>query len=324
MGRGGEDENVPTAGKDEDDPDIEPAYESDSDDKDPLMNSQDLFVRHNATKEDAKDTGLMAWWLCVLCAIMTVHILVCGVIMYVYEDWSFETGVYFALVTMSSIGYGQFVPTRLGTKLYTIWFIISGLVLAGVFVSVLQMKVLDSMIMRSHAHASRWAALILPGSLTLLFLAVYSTVLMFADDMSVIDAWYFVVVTFSTVGYGDIVLGSANSRILGIFFLVGGTLLFAFLLTTIINLATTEYKLRQCQLFFGRPITRPLLMQMDTNGSGDVSRAEFMEYMLLASNMVDPEILGEINSAFDKAVVMDGAAPQVAPRVVLNLSHIKS
>ena len=123
MGRGGEDENP--AGK-EQEQDNEPAYESDSD-KDPLMDKKDLFIRHNQTKEDAKDTSLMACWLVILCIIMTCHLLMCGLIMVYYEDWTFETGcpfhklpstvlsafthvsgVYFALVTMSTVGYGKY------------------------------------------------------------------------------------------------------------------------------------------------------------------------------------------------------------------------
>ena len=64
-------------------------------------------------------------------------------------------------------------------------------------------------------------------------------------------------------------------------------------------------------------------MKMDSNGTGDVSRAEFMEYMLLEARFLDPEVLIEVNEAFDHLAHLGGANNvQMAPRPVLNLHQI--
>ena len=47
---------------------------------------------------------------------------------------------------------------------------------------------------------SRWSILFVPLALTTFWFALYSTILIYMDDLSVVDAWYFVVISFSTVG----------------------------------------------------------------------------------------------------------------------------
>ena len=64
-------------------------------------------------------------------------------------------------------------------------------------------------------------------------------------------------------------------------------------------------------------------MKMDSNNTGDVSRAEFMEYMLLEARFLDPEVLIEVNEAFDRLAHLGGKSNvQLAPRPVLNLHQI--
>lgn len=70
-------------------------------------------------------------------------------------------------------------------------------------------------------------------------------------------------------------------------------------------------------------------MKMDSNGTGDVSRAEFMEFMLLEARFVDPEVIVEVNEAFDALAHMSHAEGklgpvQFAPRPVLNLHQLVS
>eukprot|EP00656_Telonema_subtile_P018481 TRINITY_DN199_c0_g1_i1.p1 TRINITY_DN199_c0_g1~~TRINITY_DN199_c0_g1_i1.p1 ORF type:complete len:381 (-),score=63.98 TRINITY_DN199_c0_g1_i1:215-1357(-) len=295
--------------------------------KDYSLDKHDPFVRQNAAKGGAKEDDVMYMWALVLCLFMLLHITVCMLVMAHYEGWDIWTGLYFALVTITTVGYGQFVPTNAGTKIYTTFFILIGLGISGVFIAIIQMKVLDSMIVRSHRAVSKWTALTIPSILTVLWLLAYCAVIVGMGDFTWLDAWYFAVISFTTVGYGDLTLAGQDSRLVGIFFLMSGTALFAFLLSTIVTLATTEYRMRACHAFFSRPLTKARLMEMDTDNSGDVSRAEFMEYMLLASNTVDPDVLVEINSCFDRAAVGplgDMTTVSMAPRAVLNLNHVQT
>ncbi len=50
-----------------------------------------------------------------------------------FEDWSYIDALYFSVMTMSTIGYGDFTPTTPITKLFTIMF---SFISTGVFVAI--------------------------------------------------------------------------------------------------------------------------------------------------------------------------------------------
>ena len=50
------------------------------------------------------------------------------------EDWTIIQALYFSVVTLTTVGYGDLHPTSAGTQIFTITYILTGL---GVFVALL-------------------------------------------------------------------------------------------------------------------------------------------------------------------------------------------
>ena len=51
-----------------------------------------------------------------------------------FEDWNFIEALYFSVVTLTTVGYGDLTPTTGGTRVFTIIYILTGL---GVLVALL-------------------------------------------------------------------------------------------------------------------------------------------------------------------------------------------
>jgi voltage-gated potassium channel len=56
-----------------------------------------------------------------------------------FEEWSFIEALYFSIVTLTTVGYGDFSPTTPGTQIFTIIYILTGFgVLVALLTSVAQ------------------------------------------------------------------------------------------------------------------------------------------------------------------------------------------
>jgi len=51
-----------------------------------------------------------------------------------FEDWTIIEALYFSVVTLTTVGYGDLHPTSAGTEIFTIFYILTGI---GVFVALL-------------------------------------------------------------------------------------------------------------------------------------------------------------------------------------------
>lgn len=68
--------------------------------------------------------------------ITTIAVLTFGSSVYHYlEGWSWIDSIYFSVVTLTTVGYGDFSPQTDGGKLFTIFYIIIGL---GLILSFIQ------------------------------------------------------------------------------------------------------------------------------------------------------------------------------------------
>ena len=62
-------------------------------------------------------------------------LVVTGTIFYwQFEDWTIVESLYFSIVTLTTVGYGDLSPSTAGTQIFTIVYILTGI---GVFVALL-------------------------------------------------------------------------------------------------------------------------------------------------------------------------------------------
>jgi len=68
--------------------------------------------------------------------IIAVFIWVAGAIFYhLHEGWSWVNAFYFCAVTLATVGYGDYTPTTNLSKVVTIFYIIIGIGIIGLFIS---------------------------------------------------------------------------------------------------------------------------------------------------------------------------------------------
>ena len=80
-----------------------------------------------------------------LLLLLTVVTLFIGTVFYHYiENWSWVDSLYFSVVTLTTIGYGDFAPTIMLSKIFTIVYIITGIgIILGFINLVVREKILS-------------------------------------------------------------------------------------------------------------------------------------------------------------------------------------
>ena len=63
---------------------------------------------------------------------LSVFVLGVGTVVYrLLEDWSWVDSFYFSVVTLTTVGFGDLSPTTTVSKLFTVFFIFTGISLIG-------------------------------------------------------------------------------------------------------------------------------------------------------------------------------------------------
>jgi hypothetical protein len=114
------------------------------------------------------------------------------------------------------------------------------------------------------------------------------------------EAFYFSIVTATTVGYGDYSPVTQRGRLLAIFFIPFAVGAMGHFLSSVAE-AIMDRRLQSVRVqLASRELSAEDLEIMDTDGDGKVSRAEFLELMLVAMNIVDKEFIDELRQHFGR------------------------
>lgn len=69
-----------------------------------------------------------------------------------FEDWTIIEALYFSVVTLTTVGYGDLHPTTAGTEIFTIFYILTGI---GVFVALLTSIAQQYIAHKTESHSAR-------------------------------------------------------------------------------------------------------------------------------------------------------------------------
>jgi hypothetical protein len=117
---------------------------------------------------------------------------------------------------------------------------------------------------------------------------------------------YYSIVTACTIGYGDLHPETTMGRLLAIFFVplaVGAT---GHWLSLVANQIIEHRQSKFRKMYQAKEFTPEDLDMMDEDGDGQVCRADFLEFMLVAMGKIDRQLLDELRKHFERLDV-DGS-----------------
>jgi voltage-gated potassium channel len=158
------------------------------------------------------------------------------------EGWSILETTYFITVTITTCGYGFFHPTNEAGKVFTIFYMLVGLIVVVTVIFGLMNSVVfdaqDQIITFTHRlrglnnvkiSKEEMRFLKVQYSLIAIFLMIVIGSSFFTgnEGWTVIDSVYWTVCTMTTVGYGDLEIKYKSTRVFAIFYIYGCVILYA-------------------------------------------------------------------------------------------------
>lgn len=231
--------------------------------------------------------------------------------------------LYFTIVTMTTVGYGDLVPNSNLTKLLACAFVFSGMALIGLILSkaadylVEKQEFLIAKAMHMHqkvgsneilkeveTNKARYKFLVV--FFLLLILIIAGTIfLVTVEKLDVIDAFYCVCSTFTTLGYGDKSFSTQTGRIFAVFWILTGTISLAQLFLYIAELNTEIRQKELVKWVLTRKITNLDLEAADLDEDGTVGAAEFIIYKLKEMGKISQEDISLVMQEFEELDVDD-------------------
>lgn len=224
--------------------------------------------------------------------------------------------VYFCVVTMTTVGYGDIVPNSVATKLLACAFVFTGMALIGLTVSkaadylVEQQQLL--LVKALHMDQQLGATETLKGIetnrvkykcvvvLLLLFVLIFvgTLFLVFVEDMNLVDAFYCVCCTITSLGYGDKSFSTEAGRIFAVFWILTSTVCLAQFFLYVAQLNTESRRRSLVKWVITQRMTHVDLEAADLDNDGDVSPAEFLVYKLKQMGKISQEDISLVMQQF--------------------------
>mmetsp|Transcript_18767 Transcript_18767/g.35764 ORF Transcript_18767/g.35764 Transcript_18767/m.35764 type:complete len:379 (+) Transcript_18767:157-1293(+) len=226
------------------------------------------------------------------------------------------SAMYFASVTLSTVGYGDVLPTSAGQQLVTCGLIFFGLTfimyefsqLTTIWIEKMEeenekmMKMMKSVdldgdgITDTPTLSPRVMTGITSVAWIVALLAIGTLVLAVWEEYEFVDALYGAVATITTVGYGDVSFSRTGTRVFATFYILIAPLFTVKLLGDIVNaVLDTQGKLERSRMkMLNKAMSKDELGEMDFDGDGAMSEVEFVVSRLHAMRLMDRAAFGHV------------------------------
>ncbi|CAL5341587.1 unnamed protein product [Camellia sinensis] len=225
--------------------------------------------------------------------------------------------VYFCIVTMTTVGYGDLVPNSTTTKLLACAFVFTGMALVGLILS----KAADYLVEKQetllvkalHIHEKvnrieiqkeietnkvRYKCFLV-FSFLLVLIVVGTIFLTTVEKLDLVDAFYCVCSTITTLGYGDKSFSTKIGRVFAIFWILTSTICLAQFFFYVAELNAESRQKVLADWVLNRKITNLDLEAADLDDDGVVGAAEFIIYKLKEMGKINEEDISLVMEEFE-------------------------
>lgn len=302
-----------------------------------MVSVNDLFESHpNEESDHFESTSLVRQ-----AAFLLVIYLSLGVVVYSFNRDHFsgvEThpvvdALYFCIVTMCTIGYGDIAPTTPLTKLFACIFVLVGFGFIDILLSAVVNYVLDlqenfiltgsrlqgqrQLANNDHRRSGLSACMdcivdVAKGRMrirlkvglalgvVLLCIGLGSMVLYFQEDLDWVDSVYLSVMSVTTVGYGDRAFKTLPGRLFASIWLLLSTLAVARAFLYLAEARIDKRHRRITNWVLQREITIEDLLAADINNNGFIKKSEYVIYKLKEMGKINEKDVMQICNQFNK------------------------
>ena len=247
--------------------------------------------------------------------IVTFHIAI-GVAFFTLdqdESWSFVDALYFTIVTLTTVGYGDKDPKTEVGKWFTSFYVLLGITVVFNLLSTIiqglwdsQEKYILGLLDEEEDEDKDKTSLESPTNgvfiVSLIALLVIATVgmvvVMCLESLSFTDAFYFVSISATTVGFGDVHPTRDCTKLFSVFWLI--------LLTLGLGNAISEYQTYKLETINFKARKRVLhkkwtkrdFLKFDPDQDGVITEADFIVRILLDMELVSRNQIDAISAQF--------------------------